>query len=143
MKHIAIALFATAAALAAPTAHADTRVSVGVNVGAPVYHPVPPPVVYTPAPSVVVAPPPAVVVEPARGYWKDVQVRTWVPERWVVRTNRWGRTERFCEPGYYTYTTQRVWVDARADHGRGYAYGHRDYGYGYDGRNDHDYRWNR
>ena len=143
MKRIAIALLATAAALAATSARADTRVSIGVNVGGPAYRPVPPAVVYAPAPSVVYAPP-AVVVAPPRGYWKDVQVKTWVPERWVVRTNRWGRSERICEPGYYAYTTNRVWVDGRSDYGRGHSYG-----YGHNHRDDHrDHRydnrgWNR
>ncbi len=142
MKRIAFALLATAAALAANSARADTRVSIGVNVGGPSYRPAPP-VVYAPAPTVVYAPP--VVVAPSRGYWKDVQVKTWVPERWVVRHNRWGRPERVCEPGYYAYSTNRVWVDGRSDHGRG------NYSYGYsgnhrDGRSDdrHDNRvWNR
>ena len=140
MKRIAIALLATAGALAATSARADTRVSIGVNVGGPAYRSVPPAVVYAPAPSVVYAPP-AVVVAPSRGYWKDVQVKTWVPERWVVRTNRWGRSERICEPGYYAYTTNRVWVDGRSDHGRG-SY---SYGYGNDRRdNRYDNRgWNR
>ena len=138
MKRIVIALLVSAAALAANSARADTRVSIGVNLGGPNYRPAPPAVVYAPAPSVVYAPP-AVVVAPSRGYWKDVQVKTWVPERWVVRTNRWGRSERYCEPGYYTYRTDRVWVDGRSDHGRGYAYGYnRD-----DHRNNNDRGWNR
>ena len=143
MKRILLALFVSAAALAANSARADTRVSVGINLGGPAYHPAPP-VVYAPAPAVVYAPPPAVVVSSPRGYWRDVQVRTWVPERWVVRTNRWGRAERYCEPGYYAYRTERVWVDGRSDHGRGHAYG-----YGHDRRDydrrDHDYsrNWNR
>jgi hypothetical protein len=132
MKRIAIALLATAAVLAANSARADTRVSIGVNVGGPAYRPVPPAVVYAPTPSVVYAPPHAVVVAPSHGYWKDVQVKTWVPERWVVRTIRWGRSERFCEPGYYTYTTNRVWVDGRSDHRHGYSYG-----YGHNHRDDH------
>ena len=132
MKRIAFALLATAAAaLAVNSARADTRVSIGVNLGGPSYRP---------APTVVYAPPPAVVVAPSRGYWKDVQVKTWVPERWVVRHNRWGRAERVCEPGYYTYTTNRVWVDGRSDHGRG-SY---SYGYGNDHRdNRYDNRDNR
>src|SRR5215510_2356086 len=108
MKRIAIALLVSAAALAANSARADTRVSVGVNFGAPAYQPAPS-VVYAPAPSVVYAPAPSVVVAPARGYWKEVQVKTWVPERWLVRTNRWGRSERFCEPGHFAYHTERVW----------------------------------
>ena len=137
MKRIAIALLVTTAALAANSARADTRVSIGVNVGAPVYRSVPPAVVVAPPPVVGYAPP-AVVVAPPRGYWKDVQVRTWVPERWVVRHNRWGRPERYCEPGYYTYTTQRVWVEGRPDYGRGHGYA-----YGHDRDHDRDYRWHR
>ena len=145
MKRIALALVVSAAALAATSAHAETRVRIGVNIGSPGYYPPAPVVVaapaYAPPPTVVYAPPPAVVVAPPRGYWKDVQVRTWVPERWVVRTNRWGRAERYCEPGYYTYRTDRVWVDTGHDHGRSYGYGYRrdnhSYGYG-DNRG-----WNR
>jgi hypothetical protein len=136
MKRIAIALVVSAAALAASSARADTRVQIGVNIGAPAYRRSAPVIVNAPAPTVVYAPPtvvyappPAVIVAPPRGYWKEVQVKTWVPERWVVRTNRWGRAERYCEPGYYTYHTDRVWVDGRSDHGRGYAYG-----YGHDNR---------
>jgi hypothetical protein len=132
MKRIAIALFVTAAALAATSARADTRVSIGVNVGSPSYRPAPPTVVYAPAPTVVVA--------PAHGYWKEIVVKTWVPERWVVRHNRWGRPERYCEPGYYAYRTDRVWVAGRPDH-RGRD---RDYGYGYeDRRHDDRGRWSR
>lgn len=125
MKRIAFALFATAAALAATSARADTRVSIGVNVGVPRYSP--PVVAYAPPPTVVYAPPPAVVVAP-RGYWKEIVVKTWVPERWVVRSNRWGRPERFCEPGYYTYRTDRVWVEGRDRDDR------RDDRYGYSWR---------
>ena len=135
MKRIAIALLSTAAALAANSALADTRVSVGIDLGGPSYRPAPPTVVYAPPPTVVYAPAPAVVVAPPSGYWREVPVKTWVPERWVVRTNRWGRSERYCEPGYYTYTTQRVWVDSRSDRdGRGNSYGRNDrgYSYGYD-----------
>ena len=115
MKRIAIALFATAAALAATSARADTRVSLGVNLGGPSYR--------SGSPVVAYAPPPTVVYAPSRGYWKEIQVKTWVPERWVVRYDRRGRPERYCEPGYYTYRTDRVWVDGRSDRdGRGYSY---------------------
>lgn len=130
MKRITLALVVSAAALAASSARADTRVRIGVNIGNPGYYPPAPvvvsapAVVYAPPPPVVYAAPPAVVVAPVRGYWQDVQVKTWVPERWVVRHNRWGRAERYCEPGYYTYRTERVWVDGRSDHGRGHAYGY-------------------
>lgn len=133
MKATALAVLVAAAALAASPARADTRVSIGVNLGGPAYRPAPPAVVYAPPP--VAYTPPAVVVAPARGYWKEVPVKVWVPERWVVRHNRWGRPERYCEPGYYTYRTDRVWVDGRD--------GRRDdrgYGYGYD---NHRNGWNR
>src|SRR5262245_54153831 len=107
MKRIAIALLATAAALAANSARADTRVSFGVSYGAPAYCP-PPAVTYAP-PAV------AYVPAPARGYWKDVTVKTWVPERWVMSRDRWGRSVRVCEPGHYAYRTDRVWVDTGRD----------------------------
>jgi hypothetical protein len=93
---------------------------------------------------VVVAPPPAyysapapVVYAPARGYWKEVTVKSWVPERWVMSRDRWGRSVRVCEPGHYTYRTDRVWVDGR-DHGRYDRYDR-------DNRFDHGnhYGWNR
>ena len=132
MKRITIALLATVAALAATSARADTRVSIGVNVGVPAYRPAPPVVAYAPAPTVVVA--------PSRGYWKEITVKTWVPERWVVRHNRWGRPERYCEPGYYTYRTDRVWVDGRGHDDR--RDGRPGYGYGYDRGYDHSRdRW--
>ena len=130
MKRIAtIALLATAAALAVPAAKANTNVSIGVRIGTPVYAP-PAPVVVAPAP-VVVAPAP-VVYAPSRGYWKDLTVKTWVPERTVMSRDRWGRPVRVCEPGHFEFTTQRVWVDGRHD-GR----------YGYDNRYDNRYGWNR
>ncbi len=139
MNRIAIALLATAAALAATSARADTRVSIGVNLGGPAYRPAPPAVVYAPAP--VAVHPPAVVYAPApsRGYWKEISVKTWVPERWVSSRDRWGRPVRVCEPGHFTYHTDRVWVDGRSDHGpRGYAYG-----YNNNNNNRHDDRDNR
>lgn len=127
MKRIAIALLATAAGLAATSARADTRVHIGVNVGGPAYRPAPPAVVVAPPPAVVYSPAPVVVVPP-RGYWKDVQIKTWVPERWVMSRDRWGRSVRVCEPGYYTYTTQRVWIDGDRDrHDNGYHRGHDRY----------------
>jgi hypothetical protein len=119
MKRIAIALLFSAAALAANSARADTRVSVGINMGAPVYRPAP--VVVAPAP---VYSSPSVAYAPARGYWKDVTVKTWVPERYVMSRDRWGRPVRVCEPGYYTYRTDRVWVDGRNDRGYGYDRGY-------------------
>jgi hypothetical protein len=149
MKRLTLAVVVSAAALAAAgSVRADTRVRIGVNIGAPAYsHPAPvivsapaPAVVYAPAPTVVYARPPAVVVAPPRGYWKEVQVKTWVPERWVVRTNRWGRSERYCEPGYYTYRTDRVWVDTSPSRGHAYGYNHDRHG---DFGPDHNRGWNR
>ena len=122
MKRIALALLASAAALAATTARADTRLSIGVHVGAPLYSPAP---VYTPAPVVCPPAPTVVYAPPARGYWKDVTVRTWVPERWTMSRDRWGRPIRVCEPGHYALTTSRVWVETAHEGPRGYAYGYR------------------
>jgi hypothetical protein len=145
MNRIAIALLASAAALAANSARADTRVSIGVNVGTPVYRTPAPAIVYAPAPAVVYAPAPAVVVAPPRGYWKEVVVKTWVPERWVTSRDRWGRHVRVCEPGYFTYRTDRMWVDAHSDRGHHYGHDNRAYSYGYNHDHGRDSRggWNR
>lgn len=145
MKRIALACLASVAALAANSARAHTNVRIGVNVGSPRYHaPVvvsPPVVAYAPPPVVVVAPPP-------RGYWKEVQVKTWVPERWIVRQARCGRPERYCEPGYYTYTAQRIWVETpdhrHHDYRRDDRRDSRDHRYGYHGNpNSHRDGWRR
>lgn len=143
MKRIAIALLVSAAALAANTARAESRVRIGINIGTPVYEPA---VVYAPAPSVVYAPAPAVVYAPApvavvhnHGYWRDVEVKTWVPERWVMSHNRWGHHVRVLEPGYYTCRTDRVWVEGHQD--RGYRGGYDNRGtYGYDNGGRYDNR---
>lgn len=140
MNRIAIALVASAAALAASSARADTRVSIGVNVGGPVCRSPAPAVVYAPAPTVVYAPAAPTVVVAPRGYWKEVVVKTWVPERVVINRNRWGREVHIVEPGYYTYSTDRVWVDDRHDNGRHYGHDRRDHSYGYHrdhGRDSH------
>lgn len=134
MNRIAITLLATAAALAATSARADTRISFGINLGLPAYRPVPPAVVYAPAPTVIYAP-----VAP-RGYWKEIVVKSWVPERWVASRDRWGRMVRVCEPGYFAYRTDRVWVD-HDNHGhRGHSPAP-SYGHGYN--RDHRNGWNR
>lgn len=141
MKRTALALLAAVAALAATSARADTRVSIGINLGGPHYRPAPPAVVYAPAPPTVVYAP-----APVRGYWKDVTVKTWVPERWTTSHDRWGRHVRVCEPGYFTYRTERVWVDGRSDHGpRGHAYGYDNNRHGRYDRDDRDNRsgWRR
>ena len=124
MKTIALALLVSAAAVATSSAHADTRFSFGINVGIPSYRALPPVVECAP-----VAP---------RGYWKEIVVKTWVPERLVVRHDHWGRHERVWEPGYFTYRTDRVWIET--DHRE-----HRDYAYNDDYRPGRDYRggWSR
>lgn len=116
MNRIALTLLATTAALAATSARADTRISFGLNLGLPTYH--------VAAPAVVCAPPPTVVYAPVApsGYWKEVVVKTWVPERWVSSRDRWGRSVRVCEPGYFSYRTDRVWV-ANESHHHGHDYG--------------------
>lgn len=127
MNRITLAFLATAAALTAHSASADTRVRIGIDVGHPAY--CPPTVVYAPAPTVVYAPP------APRGYWTEMVVKTWVPERWVSSRDRWGRPVRICEPGYFAYRTDRVWVDDRVEPGR-----HAAAGYGY---NHHRDDWRR
>jgi hypothetical protein len=112
LNRTSLALIATAA-LAASALRAETRVSFGIHVGGPAYVPAPPAVVYAPPPVVVYAPPPTVVYAPASGYWKEIVVNTWVPERWVHSRDRWGRSVRLLEPGHYALRTDRVWVDAR------------------------------
>jgi len=111
MNHLTTALLVTAAALATTPAWAGTRVTLGIHVGLPVY--APPPVVVVPVPPPL-PPPPVVVAAPPCGYWREVVVRTWVPERWVVAHDRWGRPVRNCTPGYFAYRTERVWVENRA-----------------------------
>ena len=118
MKTIALALLVSAAAVASSSARADTRVSFGFNVSLPAHRFVPPAVSCASPPTIVYAP-----VAP-RGYWEEVVVTTWVPERIVIRHNRWGRHERICEPGYFAYRTDRVWVEADDRAPRSYAYSH-------------------
>lgn len=131
MKHIALALLVSAAAVAVSSARADTRFSIGINLGTPHYRTLPPEVSY--------APPPVVVYAPAapRGYWKEIVVKSWVPERVVVSHYRRGRPERHLEPGYFTYRTDRVWV--ATDH----CADSRSYSYGHDRDRDHRDGWNR
>jgi hypothetical protein len=92
----------------------------GVIVGASIErHPAPvvvagPPACY-PAPRVIVAPCPPPSPE---GYWKEVTVRTWVPECWATRYDH-GRHVRYFVPGHYEFRTDRVWVEYRhRDHDR-------------------------
>lgn len=51
-----------------------------------------------------------------RGYWKEIVVKTWVPARWVARCDFRGREVRMWEGGYFTYVTDRVWVNFGRDH---------------------------
>lgn len=62
------------------------------------------------------------------GYWKNVEVRTWVPGYWVTE-RRHGRTHRYYVEGHYEVRTERVWVaydrHHRPDHRYSYGYGRR------------------
>jgi hypothetical protein len=145
-KFITLALAAGLAGFAA-NAKADTRTRINVSFGIN-----PSPVYTTPAPVYVPAPvvgnynystPNTVVVAPtnyganygynytpARGHWENVTTKVWVPERWVVSRNHWGRPVRVLEPGYFTYRTDRVWVDHNHfDHDHNRAYDYRGYDY--------------
>lgn len=70
------------------------------------------------------------------GYWKRVEVRTWVPGYWVSE-RRHGRTHRYYVEGHYEIRTDRVWV-AYSRHNRYDRDDRRDHGY--DGRRERDYR---
>jgi hypothetical protein len=117
---LAVATLALAGlAFTASTAAArpDIHVSVGFGVRAPAPHcaPVAPVVRYVPAAPVTyhTAPAPVFVEDRHRpaGYWKDVVVKVRVPARFVHTHDRRGRIVRTVEPGYFTYRTERVWVN--------------------------------
>lgn len=66
------------------------------------------------------------------GFWKEVTIRTWVPDCWVVERSHHGRSYRRFISGHYDYRHDRVWVaydrydrDNRRDREVGYGYGHR------------------
>ena len=120
MKPVTIALLTAAAAFLTPASQADTRIHRGVSAGASAYCP-PPVVSYVPAPTVVHAP-------PARGYWEEVVVKSWVPDRWITSRDRFGRLVRVFEPGYFTYHTDRVWVAPGSHIPHGRAHGYHRYG---------------
>ncbi len=126
MKTTKLALATLAAlgglAFTASTAAARPDLHVSVRFGSP------PPVVMCPPPAPVVRYAPAAPFEYrgvhapvvvvgrnhhhySAGYWKDVVVKTWVPGRWVTSHDRRGRMVRVLEPGYFTYRTDRVWVN--------------------------------
>jgi hypothetical protein len=102
----------------ANTANAGTDFRINLNLGLPR-----PPVLIVPSHT------PVIVTHEyrsaPRGYWKEIVVKTWVPARWVVTHGRHGRDIRTMEPGYFSYRTDRVWVDGRGDFGRG-DYGRSD-----------------
>ncbi len=124
MKLTTIALLTAATALAAAPLRAETHFSIGFHFGVPAYVPARP-VFVAPPPLIVRAAPPTIVYAPAPGYWKDVVVRTWIPERWLLTRDRFGRTVRICEPGYTACRTERVWVDVSAPfRPAGYRDGH-------------------
>lgn len=73
------------------------------------------------------------------GYWRTVDVRTWVPGYWVTE-RRHGRTHRYYVEGHYEIRTRRVWVaydryDRRDRYDRYDRYDDRR-----DRRYGHDYR---
>ncbi len=113
-KFVLASVFAAVSGFAgvANTATAGTDLHLGIFFGR------------VPAPVVVVsdncAPARPVVVEyrreEPRGYWKDVVVKTWIPARWVVSRGFYGRPVRNLEPGYFAYSTERVWVDLGRSH---------------------------
>lgn len=66
------------------------------------------------------------------GYWKEVNVRVWVPGCWVVERSHYGHGREFRHyvDGYYTYRTNHVWVAS----GRHDRHDRRDYGDRHDRR---------
>lgn len=72
------------------------------------------------------------------GYWKRVEVRTWVPGYWVTE-RRHGRAHRYYVEGRYEIRTDRVWV-AYNRYDRHDRHDRRDYGYGRHDRRDRNYR---
>jgi len=74
------------------------------------------------------------------GFWKMVEVRTWVPGYWIVERSHHGRSYRSYVESHYECRTDRVWV-AYDRHDR---YDRRDdrydRSYGYNDHRDSDYR---
>ncbi len=73
------------------------------------------------------------------GYWKRVEVRTWVPGYWVSE-RRHGRTHRYYVEGHYEIRTDRVWVSYDRHNRYDRNDRHDDRRNGYDNRRDRDYR---
>ena len=103
------------------SARAGTDIHIGINLNAGLAPLVVAPGYYRPVAPIVVE---RRHEEPS-GYWKDVIVKKWVPERWVVSYGYRGRAERKFVPGYFTYDTERVWVsfNREHDHDRDYRRG--------------------
>jgi hypothetical protein len=126
MKPIAAPLLLLLAGFASTSARADhgrVNVDVGITFGSP--RPTP---VYVDSAPVVVMPAGHRHYSAPRGYWDTVTVKTWVPGRWIVGRDRWGRPHRFFEDGYYAYRTELVWVEtgpSRRGGRHGYSGGHR------------------
>lgn len=121
MKTTSFALLSLLAGLVAGTARAESRVYANIEIRptpvaiAPVVAPVIPR--YAPGHA-------APRYNAPRGYWQDVTVRNWVPDRWIVMPGRHGRSVRVFEPGHFVYSTDRVWVDNRGgNHREGRMYG--------------------
>lgn len=81
------------------------------------------------------------------GYWKNVEVRVWVPGVWIVERGYHGRTYRRYVEGHYECRTNRVWVayerhgyrPYEREIGRGYGRDYDRHGRDHD-RYDRDYR---
>lgn len=117
MKTTTFAVLSVLAGLVAHGARAESRIFAGID-----FHSRPRLVAPVVVPSPTAFHPPAYAPLPmprygaTRGYWRDVTVTNWVPERWAVSRDRRGRSVRVFEPGHYVYSTDRVWVDDRRDH---------------------------
>src|SRR5438874_13753968 len=133
MKTIAAATLLAALAGFATSARADhSRVTVtfGANYSAPGYYSAPGSGYYSapgyyPAPGYTEAPR---YVEAPRGHWEDVCRRDWIPARWVISRDRWGRPIRVFEQGHAEIRTERVWVGGERRE-PAYGYGYRTDGY--------------
>lgn len=115
MKLLTVTVLTAAATLVASPLRAETRLSLNVHFGLPFAHAPARPIFVAPPPLVIRATPPPVVCVPAPGHWREVVVRTWIPERWVLAQDRFGRTVRRFEPGHTVCRTERVWINPRAD----------------------------
>lgn len=57
---------------------------------------------------------PAPIYAPMRrGYWREVSVPVWIPGRWIVVPDTWGRHIRTWEAAHREYRKERVWVEAK------------------------------